>query len=75
LQHSLLVTGAEARISHIRMPTLILSTLALLGCVFMVYVLFHWLREELNPKRPVKHRRLQSIAESRRSFPIRGAHR
>jgi uncharacterized membrane protein len=52
---------AEARISHIRMPTLVLSTLALLGCAFMVYVLFHWLREELNPKRPVKRARRTAI--------------
>jgi hypothetical protein len=56
------------------MPTLVLSTLALLGCAFMVYVLFHWLREELNPKRPLK-RGQQSTAESRRPFLIRGARR
>jgi uncharacterized membrane protein len=61
LQHSVLVTCAEARISHIHMPTLVLSTLALLGCVFMVYVLFRWLREELNPKRPVKRVRRTAI--------------
>jgi hypothetical protein len=36
------------------MPTLILSTLALLGCAFLIYVFFHWLRDELNPKRPMK---------------------
>src|SRR4029077_2736226 len=39
---------------HLRMPTLILSTLALLGCAFLIYVFFHWLRDELNPKRRVK---------------------
>jgi hypothetical protein len=38
------------------MPTLILSMLALLGCVFLIYVFFHWLRDELNPKRPTRHR-------------------
>jgi hypothetical protein len=41
------------------MPTLILSTLALFGCVFMVYVFFHWLRDELNPKRPARRMRIQ----------------
>jgi len=34
------------------MPTIVLSTLALLGCAFLVYVLFHWLREELDLKKP-----------------------
>jgi threonine/homoserine/homoserine lactone efflux protein len=41
------------------MPTLILSMLALLGCAFLVYVFFQWLRDELNPKRPVSRGRLQ----------------
>jgi hypothetical protein len=45
------------------MPTLILSTLALLGCAFLIYVFFHWLRDELNPKRPVK--RIQRRHSSR----------
>ena len=45
----LLVAAAEVRVPHLRMATLVLSTLALLGCVFLIYVLFHWLRDELNP--------------------------
>jgi len=34
------------------MPTIILSTIALLGCAFLIYAWFHWLREELDMKRP-----------------------
>jgi hypothetical protein len=30
--------------------------LALLGCIFLIYVFFHWLRDELNPKRPSARR-------------------
>jgi hypothetical protein len=56
------------------MPTLILSTVALLGCALLIYAFFHWLREELNPpptrkgswrKRVGKRRRLVA-RESRR---------
>jgi hypothetical protein len=36
------------------MSTIVLSTLALLECAFLIYVFFHWLREELNPKKPPK---------------------
>jgi hypothetical protein len=34
------------------MPTMIFSTIALLGCAFLIYVWFLWLREELDLKRP-----------------------
>jgi hypothetical protein len=57
------------------MPTLILSTLALLGCVFMVYVFFHWLRDELNPKRPAQRGQQRRIPEPRPPFVIRKTHR
>jgi hypothetical protein len=36
------------------MANLVLSTLALLACAFLIYVFFHWLRDELNPKKPAK---------------------
>jgi len=58
------------------MPTLILSTLALLGCAFLIYVFFHWLRDELNPKRPVKrgyHR--PQVPELQPPYVIRYPHR
>ena len=60
--------GLEGCVPQFRMPTLILSTLALLGCVFLIYVFFHWLRDELNPKRPVKrgHRQPQAPGTARR---------
>jgi hypothetical protein len=54
LQYSLLVTAAKDRVLHLLMPTLILSMLAFLGCAFLIYAFFIWLRDELNPKRPVK---------------------
>src|SRR5579863_4516537 len=54
LRYSRLVAAARVRVPQFRMPTLILSTLALLGCAFLIYVFFHWLRDELNPKRPPK---------------------
>lgn len=58
------------------MPTLVLSTLALLGCVFLIYVFFHWLRDELNPKRPTKRARHQPHAlMPRRPYVIRNPHR
>jgi threonine/homoserine/homoserine lactone efflux protein len=47
------------RVPHIDMPTMIFSTFALLGCAFLIYVWFHWLREELDLKRPA-HRDRQS---------------
>jgi len=37
---------------HIDMATIVLSTFALLGCAFLVYVWFQWLREELDLKQP-----------------------
>jgi hypothetical protein len=46
------------------MPTLILSTFALLGCVFLIWVFFHWLREELNPKRPVRRKASAALRSS-----------
>jgi threonine/homoserine/homoserine lactone efflux protein len=54
------------------MANLVLSTLALLGCAFLIYVLFHWLREELNPKRP---RNGAQMLEPRGPFLVRDAHR
>jgi hypothetical protein len=57
------------------MPTLVLSTLALLGCVFLIYVFFHWLRDELNPKRRPKPKRTQApMLETRRPYTIRKPH-
>ena len=55
------------------MPTLILSTLALFGCAFMVYVFFHWLRDELNTKRALKRNRQSHIRDQRRPYVIRKA--
>jgi hypothetical protein len=58
------------------MPTLILSTLALLGCAFLIYVFFHWLRDELNPKRPLKRGyRPPKFSEPHRPYVIRYPHR
>jgi threonine/homoserine/homoserine lactone efflux protein len=54
------------------MPTLILSTLALLGCGFLIYVFFQWLREELNPRRPSSRR--ERVGEQR-PFVVRKSHR
>jgi hypothetical protein len=34
------------------MATIVLSTFALLGCAFLVYAWFQWLREELDLKQP-----------------------
>jgi threonine/homoserine/homoserine lactone efflux protein len=48
----------------------ILSTIALLGCAFMIYVFFHWLRDEENPKRP-RERREPSSLEDRHLPPQR----
>jgi threonine/homoserine/homoserine lactone efflux protein len=31
---------------------IVFSTFALAGCAFLVYACFHWLREELDLKRP-----------------------
>jgi hypothetical protein len=59
------------------MPTLILSTFALLGCFFLIYVFFHWLRDELNPKRRSKrpgHRHWQVPAPRHRSVMRRPHH-
>ena len=70
-----LVAAARVRVLQFHMPTLILSTLALLGCAFLIYVFFHWLRDELNPKRPV--RRIQQRPQSRapqRPYVIRYPH-
>jgi threonine/homoserine/homoserine lactone efflux protein len=53
------------------MANLILSTLALLGCAFLIYVLFHWLRDELNPKRP---RSGSAMQQQRGPFLVRDAH-
>jgi len=40
------------RVPHIDMATIVLSTFALLGCAFLVYAWFQWLREELDLKQP-----------------------
>jgi hypothetical protein len=67
--------GRKVASPQFHMPTLILSTLALLGCAFLIYVFFHWLRDELNPKRPMKRiqRRPQSPAPQR-PYVIRYPH-
>jgi hypothetical protein len=58
------------------MGILILSTLALLGCAFLIYVFFHWLRDELNPKKPVKPQRHPTATAARqRPYVVRTTHR
>jgi hypothetical protein len=59
------------------MPTLILSMLALLGCIFLIYVFFHWLRDELNPKHPSArgHRERFTLPEPCRPYLLRKPHR
>jgi hypothetical protein len=58
------------------MPTLILSTVALLGCAFLIYAFFHWLRDELNPKRRVKRgNRGPHVADLKPPYVIRYPHR
>ena len=51
--------------------------LALLGGIFLIYVFFHWLRDELNPKRPSAHRRRErfTLPEPRRPYVLRKPHR
>jgi hypothetical protein len=42
------------------MATMVLSTIALLSCAFLIYAWFQWLREELDLKRPAhrdRHRK------------------
>jgi hypothetical protein len=57
------------------MPTLILSTLALLACAFLIYVFFLWLRDELNPKRPLKRiQRRPQLPTPQRPYVIRYPH-
>jgi hypothetical protein len=58
------------------MATLVLSTLALLGCVFLIYVLFHWLRDELNPRGPARPKggRVPTLAP-RGPYIVRDPHR
>jgi hypothetical protein len=34
------------------MAMIVFTMFALLGCAFLVYACFHWLREELDLKRP-----------------------
>jgi threonine/homoserine/homoserine lactone efflux protein len=46
----LTIREARQRALHLRMQDWILSTIGLLGCAFLIYVFFHWLRDELNPK-------------------------
>ena len=72
----LLVAAGEARVPHLRMATLVLSTLALLGCVFLIYVLFHWLRDELNPRGPARPKggRVPTLAP-RGPYIVRDPHR
>jgi hypothetical protein len=57
------------------MGNLILSTLALLGCAFLIYVFFHWMRDELNPKKPVKPQRHPTpTATPQRPYVVRKSH-
>ncbi|HEY4906628.1 MAG TPA: hypothetical protein VIH74_04205 [Candidatus Acidoferrum sp.] len=53
------MTATLPRVPHIDMATIVLSTIALVGCAFLVYVWFQWLREELDLKRPA-HRDQQN---------------
>jgi hypothetical protein len=57
------------------MPILILSTLPLLGCIFLIYVFFQWLRDELNPKRPSRPDSTENGLGERRPFVVRKSHR
>ena len=60
---------------QIRMANVILSTLALLGCAFLVYVFFHWLRDELNPKKAAKPQRHPTpTAAPQRPYVVRTRH-
>ncbi len=60
---------------QIRMGNVILSTLALLGCAFLIYVFFHWMRDELNPKKPVKPQRRQTGTDApQRPYVVRTRH-
>jgi hypothetical protein len=55
---------------------MILSTLALLGCAFLIYVFLHWLRDELNPKGSAKRGyRPPEFSAPHRPYVIRHPHR
>jgi len=46
------------------MPMIVFSTFALAGCAFLVYAGFHWLREELDLRRPAhRDRRRNTLPE------------
>jgi hypothetical protein len=57
------------------MGNVILSTLALLGCAFLIYVFFHWMRDELNPKKPLQPQRHPTpTATPQRPYVVRTPH-
>jgi hypothetical protein len=61
-QHLLhLVTATLPRVPHILMGTIIFSTFALVGCAFLIYAWFRWLREELDLKRPAHRDRRKPL--------------
>jgi hypothetical protein len=61
-QHLLhLVKATTSRVPHIDMAMNVFSTIALLGCAFLVYACFQWLREELDLKRPAHRDRRGKI--------------
>src|SRR6202000_2721818 len=66
-------TAQTPRAPHIDMPTIVLSTLALVGCAFLVYAWFCWLREELDLKRPAHRDRRRKML--RPTYMIHGFHR
>jgi threonine/homoserine/homoserine lactone efflux protein len=41
---------------YLRMQDLVLATIALSGCAFLIYVFFQWLRQELNPQESAETR-------------------
>ena len=52
-------TATMRRVPHLDMPTIVLSTFALVGCAFLVYAWLCWLREELDLKRPAHRDRVR----------------
>jgi hypothetical protein len=66
----------QSRAVYLRMPDWILSTFASLGCAFLIYVLFHWLRDEPNPKRRQKPASRETPAvPQHRPFIVSSPHR
>jgi hypothetical protein len=68
-----IVSGRQNRVSrrkicalYLHMQDLVLATIGLAGCAFLIYVFFHWLREGLNSKPPLKLKRRSISPDSHR---------